>query len=446
MAMKKPPLGSRGMWLGVLSGSAVGFLVLVGSSRPWDIDAVTRAGMGHWLLLVAIVTASVCLTGAPFIRFRDTGWGDRLSQFKNRIRGNAIQAYLTQFWQKQLDLNPLALQSADAAEEIFNKIYVSQDGRRAFIAPVILLLMITFLASVLVVQTGIDTCVEHRCLPQESRSTGVTPAVAPMAQPPQPATVSAVPGTGGRFAPMSDITLPRVAAAAIAGAFLFVVSDAILRARWRTLNISDVYWYVLRMLLAVPMGLALVEVAAPAVAGLVAFGLGAFPIDTVTKLFQRLTSKSLGVSDDTQQPDQLVQLDGITVPISATLAADGVESIDELIGADPVLLSIRTGIPLSSILRFASQALVRLHFGERASQLVPIALGNAYFISVLVDELDAQRADAKLTERPAEQRLRDATAQLRKDAAATVPSEESVEAGFRLIKENGYSKFLQAIG
>jgi hypothetical protein len=426
------------MWTGVLGGTIIAFLLLIASSRSWG--AITRPGVGHWLVLVGTVIPAVCLTAAPFIRFLDTGWNDRLTQYKNSIRGNALVFYLRQFWQGRLDLAPGAVGNPALAEGIFNDIYVSQYGRRAFVAPIILLLVVTFISSVLVVQTGIDTCIEHRCLtPPEVK------AADPQSPNPPLVHVVAAPGTGGRFAPLGDITLQRVAVAAIAGAFLFVVSDAILRARWRTLNISDVYWYVLRTVLAVPIGLALSEVALPAVAGLVAFGFGAFPADTVIKLFQRLTNKSLGGADDKQEADQLVQIDGITVSIAATLAADGVMSIDELIGADPVLLSIRTGIPLSSIFRFASQAVVRLHFGERANQLIPIALGNAYFISDFVTELDTERSNSASADRPMEQRLLDATIQLKKDSAATVPSKVSVEAGFRLIQENGYSKFLTAI-
>lgn len=430
---KRTIMNSHMMWAGVVGGTVLGFLMLITCSRSWDVDAISRAGVGHWLLLGGAVTPAVCLTGAPFIRFLDTGWKDRLTQYKNSISGQALSCYLRQFWSNRLDQSPPEM----SHEEVFNGIYVSQYGRRAFVAPVILLLIVTFASSVLVVQTGIETCVEHRCLPE-------TKAPDPAVVKPPPVRVAAVPGTGGRFAPLGDITLPRVAVAAIAGAFLYVVSDAILRARWRTLNISDVYWYVLRMVLAVPMGLALSEIALPAVSGLVAFGFGAFPADAVLKIFQRLTNKSLGGPDDKQEADQLVQIDGVTVAIASTLAADGVMSIDELIGADPVLLSIRTGIPLSSIFRFASQAVVRLHLGERASQLIPIALGNAYFISDFIHKLDAERLTT-VADRPMEQRLLDATIQLKKDANATTPSKESVEAGFRLIEENGYSKFLTAI-
>ena len=42
--------------------------------------------------------------------------------------------------------------------------------------------------------------------------------------------------------------------------------------------------------------------------GLVSFGLGAFPIDSITKLLRRYTNKSFGGAEDAQETDELVKL------------------------------------------------------------------------------------------------------------------------------------------
>lgn len=398
------------LWICVVVANVVGIVVIAATSRrPAQL---TLVGVQHWLLMSAVVLSATALTAAPCIAFLLQGWRKRLDEFKNSIRQFAISAYLQQFWERRLDEQPVARTDVHEAEKLFDTIYVEHYGRRAFAVPVILLLATTFISAVLVVQTGIDTCVAHACV---SKS--------------QPA---------GRFAPLGDITLPGGSVAAIGGAYLFVVGDLVRRARWRTLTASDVSWYVLRQILAIPIGLAFIKVAAPNVAVLVAFGLGAFPLDTLLKQLLRLTNKAIGSTEEQQEPDQLLQLDGVTVAIATELAAEGIESIDELVGTDPVLLSIRSGVPFASVLRFASQAVVRIHFGSQASKLTAIALGNAYLITELVAALD--RPDPG-----AQQRLSDVVTVLKADAAATIPSEETVKAGFKAVAAHGYTKFLRAV-
>jgi cell division septation protein DedD len=480
------------MWLATLCACVLGLVLIGFTSRlglvtSRNVFATPMASCERWILLALVVILSTCLAAAPFIRFLAIGWHCRYSEFTNRIRDGAVKSYLAQFWQRQLADTPAANIDPIAAEALFAKLYLSYDARRVFAAPVLLLLILTFISAVLVVQTGIDACFDHACL----------------AKPDNGAVVRAFPAVVGIFAPLGDIVLPLASAAAVAGAYMFVVSDAILRARRATMNASDVYWYSLRLLIAIPLGLAFTQLAAATVAGLVSFGLGAFPIDALTKFLRRFTNKSLGGAEESQETDELVKLDGVTVPISVALAAEGIDSIDELVGADPVLLSLKSGIPFPSILRFASQAVVRIHLDDAAGKLTQIGLGNAYLINDLVEDLDHQRwlapeptptptATPTVTptttpattpvptptptpsptptstlaatpgptpaptptpiptprKLPAEQRLDDAVLVLKaaaagkKDASPDVPSRESVEAAFRTISKHGYTKFL----
>jgi cell division septation protein DedD len=475
-----------GMWLATLCACALGLVLIGFTSRlglvtSRNVFDTPMASWERWILLALVVTLTTCLAAAPFIRFLAIGWHCRYSEFTNRIRDGAVKSYLAQFWQRQLADTPAANIDPVAAEALFAKLYLSYDARRVFAAPVLLLLILTFMSAVLVVQTGIDACFDHACL----------------AKPDSGAVVRTFPAVVGIFAPLGDIVLPLASAAAVAGAYMFVVSDAILRARRATMNASDVYWYSLRLLIAIPLGLAFTQLAAATVAGLVSFGLGAFPIDALTKFLRRFTNKSLGGAEEAQETDELVKLDGVTVPISVALAAEGIDSIDELVGADPVLLSLKSGIPFPSILRFASQAVVRIHLDDAAGKLTQIGLGNAYLINDLVEDLDHQRwlaptptvtptptptptptstpaatpvptptptptATPAATpvptptptpistppKLPAEQRLDDAVlvlkaaAAVKKEASPDVPSRESVEAAFRTISKHGYTKFL----
>lgn len=175
------------MWIEVIAGTAFGMLIVAACSR--NFGQITLAGVQHWLLLGAVVLASICLIAVPCIAFLKTGWKQRLDKFKNQIRNGAIKVYLKQFWERRLDDMPAARDNSAAAENLFNDIYVAQYGRRAFIPPVILLLGVTLLSSILVVQTGIDTCVAGQCV--------------------------GGPAITGRFAPLGDIMLPRASAVAI---------------------------------------------------------------------------------------------------------------------------------------------------------------------------------------------------------------------------------------
>ncbi|HSU05371.1 MAG TPA: hypothetical protein VLI93_07340, partial [Acetobacteraceae bacterium] len=145
-------IAKRGiLWAGVLVGTLIGVLIVAACSR--DFAQITRAGWQHWLLLSAVVLAATALVAAPCIGFLLTGWSERLDEFKNAIRDGAIRAYLKQFWERRLDEKPDALANTRDAEDLFDAIYVSHNGRQAFIAPVILLLAVTFLSAMLVGQT-----------------------------------------------------------------------------------------------------------------------------------------------------------------------------------------------------------------------------------------------------------------------------------------------------
>ncbi|KIA78783.1 membrane protein, partial [Chromobacterium piscinae] len=100
----------------------------------------------------------------------------------------------------------------------------------------------------------------------------------------------------------------------------------------------------------------------------VAFALGALPIDSIIKLLRRLVNSKLS-TNEADQPDPLLSLDGVTPAIASQLEAEGVSSIDQLLDMDPVLLAIHTGLPFRFILRLMSQAIVRRHLGDAAFAL-----------------------------------------------------------------------------
>ncbi|MDD1608616.1 MAG: hypothetical protein LUQ18_08990, partial [Methylococcaceae bacterium] len=195
---------------------------------------------------------------------------------------------------------------------------------------------------------------------------------------------------------------------------------------------------------AIPIGIALTYPLDPEMKPFIAFGLGTLPMDQIIKLLRRLTSKQLNLSEAAQESDRLIKLEGVTVRISSMLIAEGVDSIEQIIAVDPVLLSIRTGLPFKFILHLGSQAIVRRHLGETAEKLIPLSLADAKSISALVTDLDdvkntdvQSRAEAVLaaaatliTPTPV-----DAT-------ASSNYSTECLEFNFRQIANENYSKFI----
>jgi hypothetical protein len=256
------------------------------------------------------------------------------------------------------------------------------------------------------------------------------------------------------FAPIGGVVLPQVAVVALAGALLFVVGDMVYRVARRTLAAPDIYVYALRMAIAVPMGLAVGAVGTgTGASSLVAFGLGAFPLDALQRLIRRRTTKAIGVEAEVEAPDQLIQLDGVTVPLASALAAAGIDAIDQLVGTDPVLLSIRAELELTHVLRLVAQAVARKYLGGRAGQLNALGLGNACLIAAFVKELRSEAArwgDKEKLGDAAAKRLRDARSALMVvlppskslSEVEPIPSEATVRAVFERIADDPFTQFL----
>jgi hypothetical protein len=191
---------------------------------------------------------------------------------------------------------------------------------------------------------------------------------------------------------------PTLAVAAIAGAYMFAVGDAVNSVRQNTLNVADVYWYALRLVIAIPLGVAAGGVAQTNTAEahtLVAFGLGALPIDEIQKLLRRLTSGQFVTGDARQETDQLLSLEGVTTRTSSLLVAEGINSVSQLESKDPVLLAVRTGLEFDFVLYLSSQSIVRRHLGGgAAAALVPLGLIEAQSIYNLMHRLNQSKDDS----------------------------------------------------
>jgi hypothetical protein len=355
-------------------------------------------------------------------------WETRYNEFVNRLNRDALTAYLQQFWEKHTanadgfiawtleeceDKTVTQKQLDICIESIFDDLYHKQYGQSAFFVPLALLSFTIFLSTVL----GILIYQDQIAIILES----------------------------------VDVTI--IAIASMAGAYLYIVSDTIQSVRQRSLNASTLYWYTLRMLLAIPIGVALTSFILPDVQPFVAFGLGVLPIDQLIKGLRRLSAEKLNLTVAEEESDQLIRLEGVTGRISSLLIAEGVDSIEQIITVDPVLLSIRTGLPFKFILHLGSQAIVRRYLGITTEKLVPLGLADACSIAALVADLDKNNSkdDKEAAQSRAKAVLAAATSLVMPAATTTNQLEnntsnystECLEHNFRQIADNNYTKFIQ---
>jgi hypothetical protein len=379
---------------------------------------------------------ATALAAAPLLRFILVTWNARYEEIRNRLNESALAAYLVQFWEKRfVDFSPGLKEHLDEyrhcarllnrrysaqASELFKIIYNEQYGQLAFLTPLILMLAVI----------AIETAIFVFLLANEPS--------------------------------LLDHKFAFPVYGAAAGTYMFVVGDSVMSARRRSLNISDLYWYALRLVLAVPLGLTIYKADGSM---LDAFAVGSLPIDMFRKFFIQNAGKFLKfLETPAQDPDQLIQLDGVTAAISAQLGLEGISSIEQLVGSDPVSLAIRTGLPFKLILCIGAQAIVRRHLRMNAGPLAGIGLAHAEPVSLLLGDLRACYAPAA---KPADtgqatslwlddKRLIDdpvivnALACVNDNAAAqtppvkTVMTAKTLVTAFQRIADESYTKFLMA--
>jgi hypothetical protein len=157
-----------------------------------------------------------------------------------------------------------------------------------------------------------------------------------------------------------------------------VTSDIISRYRLNNLGSSNLYWYSLRFIIAVPLGEAIAAFAggagasagAPAtlVAGpVLAFVLSMFSLPRIQSMLSALAVKTynLPVTTDATKDDVVIQLPGIDQDIADVLAAESVNTIAAIAAADPVMLSGRTAIPFNLVLEYIDCALLWKFVGSK---------------------------------------------------------------------------------
>jgi hypothetical protein len=317
----------------------------------------------------------VLLVIIPIARFLLYQWSLRELEFVNRFSQGSLDVYLARFYARTEATKELS------DIQLFGWSYRRLVGRHLYYTPTAMLMVIVALLGGLVIMTAIRAGYENY-VDFYAKNAAVVTSLSHLSLGDLDKVVF----------PFPDIVLSAQALAAISGAYLYVVGVVIQGFRNKTLTSSDILWCSFRMVIAVPMAVSLSGLANSSLGPFIAFALGAFPIEALSRLLRRLMTKTLGEADE-QNSDQLVHLAGASPQISAVLAGEGIGAIQQLASIDPVALSVRTGLPFDFILDLVAQAQAWRYLGPATEALGKLGLGSAMSIRRLVDRLARKPPD-----------------------------------------------------
>jgi len=295
------------------------------------------------LISTAVVATLPVLPVAHFLLF---GWPARKQQIVSRLSDQSIVHYKETFCPK-----------CDYTDNAgFSKEYDLRYGRRLYLGPVILFCVALYFLSYL-------------CLSWVfAHDWGSAP----------------------------ELTA-KIAILSLAGAYMWITYDLIIRARQNDVVTSDVNRATLRLLVALPFGFAISAFAGvlpgsgvTLTSGALAFFVGAFPTDTILKFMRRTAAIPLKLDADSSgdSVQQLLKIDGISVPIAERFIDEGVKTNLQLAYADPVALTIRSGMDFSFVLDVCGQALVRIYFNDDQMKTVQkFGLRTGIEIKAIIDPL-----------------------------------------------------------
>lgn len=220
--------------------------------------------------------------------------------------------------------------------------------------------------------------------------------------------------------------------AAIAGGYTFVTSDFVARVQRGSLSRADILRGALRLVVAVPVGLAFGQLSA-SLAVFIAFGVGIFPLEAITTIIRRVLDDKLklqAVSDSV--PDRVAVLSGIDRPIADRLQDADITTVPQLAWCDPIQLTMRTNLNFEFVSDIVGQSLAWVYLRDRLAMLQPFGLRGAYEIRVLMDELGSKTAHEKAT----------ATKVLKEAAHAVKMPVDGLRYAFYQIAEDTSTKFI----
>lgn len=183
-------------------------------------------------------------------------------------------------------------------------------------------------------------------------------------------------------------SLPPIASAAIAGAYLWTVSYILSHVYRRDLQPAMPYWLSLRFVVSVPIAYSIIAWAKADLAVPIAFICGAFPTESLLRIARRNLGQTLGLTAQTgEQTSQLELLQGMNTEIAENMQQANISTIVQLAYSDPVDLTMRTSLSFSFVIDLCSQALAWIYLETVLPHLRSCSIRGAQEIRNLVGEL-----------------------------------------------------------
>jgi hypothetical protein len=331
------------------------------------------------------IAGAMVLVPPLFYLFRP--WATRRDKLFANLDEGSLMLYYRQFY-------PSETHNVTGVKADFKKYFNRHYGRRHYSPPIVLLTVLTVISAV-----------------AAARTLAVWQNVAP-----------------------HKYALPWIVVSALAGGFVWVISDLIDRLRRRDFTISDVYNSVFRILIAAPFGWAFAQVVKTDVGVPLAFLLGAFPTTTLFRIARRLASSRLGISEDSDAGTfELEKLQSITKTNAERFYDEGISTIVQLAYTDPIALTIRTNFDFNYVIDCISQSLLWIYFEDKTHALVIYSLRGAQEAASLMKSLS--EASTQLQ----------ATATLNAVAGALNLTPASVQTTLQQISDDPYSQFISSI-
>lgn len=195
------------------------------------------------------------------------------------------------------------------------------------------------------------------------------------------------------------VKLPTTFFAGVSGAFIWGAYDIL--QRYSSLSLTPVALHLqwIRILVAAVLsGLVQFAAAAP-ITPLVAFGIGAFPLQSLAD-FVKATAKdkvALSGTAAAASPPNLSSLQGMSESTFDQLSVEGITTTQQLANADPIKLLLNTNLEWATILDLIDQAMLHTYLGDDVQKIRPAGVRGAIeFSAIYISQFGSDQVEAAL--------------------------------------------------
>lgn len=338
-----------------LAGSGSAADVVDHTAKGGRVDLTLSAVAPTWseeFLPFALCAGCVLLVTIPILQFLVGPWTARRDKMVGILSGEPLKLYYRRF---RADVNIKACKkpsddtlSPEDFVAAFKKNFGQWYGRRYYIIPVLLLMAVT------------GCC----------------------------AWWGAIEAQGWIDGTRSIDSMSGLAAAALTGGLMWVISDEIDRLRRHDFTTSDVYYYIFRILLSIPFAWAITRLKLTLQEGIpTAIFLGAFPTTSLFTIARRVGSQWLKLGDDPDKGQmELEKLQSVGKTNAERFKDADVSNIGQLTRVDPVDLAIRTNFDFDYISDCVNEALLWVYVGDEIGKLAVYSVRGACEARQLLDD------------------------------------------------------------